>query len=212
MRGLILSVAAAALCLGGCAPRYGDTSLYQSSGRQKAIVAVLPVIDKTAGKDLPWDLSQELTDEIRKRVYESKQIYLLRDGGTIELAQQMTTPNPQDISTTIVDQLGSAEYAIVTEIVAQAEKPVIPGHAEKGGVLDLEVRLRVVDLRKRTPRVILQEVLGQEVVIAGAYMNYDYSQMAWGTESFNRTPLGMAHQRLVRDLVSRAEAYIETTR
>lgn len=66
MRSLILSLGIVALLCGGCARNYRDTTLYQLSGRQKPIVAVLPVIDNTSANNLRWDLSRELTDEIRK--------------------------------------------------------------------------------------------------------------------------------------------------
>jgi hypothetical protein len=217
MRGLILSLGMAALLCGGCTRNYRDTTLYQLSGRQKPIVAVLPVIDNTSENNLRWDLSRELTDEIRKRVYDSKKIYLLRDGGNLEIAKQLSTPNPQAISTTAIANLGAAEFAVVAEIIEQDEEPYginrasldHPVRAEVGSVLSLALRVRVIDVRHEEPKVVLQEVLDHDYVIARAYMNCDYAKMPWGTEAYTRTPMGMAHSRLIRELVSRVEAYIE---
>ena len=83
-----------------------------------------------------------------------------------------------------------------------------PTRSEVGSVLSLALRVRVIDVRHETPKVILQEVLDQDYVVSRAYMNCDYSKKPWGTEAFNYTPMGMAHNRLVRELVSRIEAYI----
>ena len=83
---------------------------------------------------------------------------------------------------------------------------------EVGSVLSLALRVRVLDLRKETPKVILQEVLDSDYVIARAYMNCDYSKHPWGTASFAYTPMGIAHNRLIRTVVSRIEAYIEAAK
>ena len=210
MKRLILAIAAAALVCGGCVRPYGDTSLYQTSGRHKAVVAVLPVINQTSMTNIPWDLSQELTEEIRKKVYESKRIYLHREPTSLEVAQLLSVPNPQSISSRAAESLGDAEYAIVTEVIEQKEK-AFKARSELGAILTFALRVRVLDLRQSTPKVILQEVLDKDYVVAKPYMHCDYEKMGWGTEAFNYTPMGMAHSRLVRELVSRAEAYIEAS-
>lgn len=214
MRGLIVSLSILSL-LCGCTCGYRDTALYQPSGRQKPIVAVLPVIDNTEKTNLKWDLSHELTDEIRKRVFESKKIYLLRDGSSLEVAEMLSTPNPKNISAAATKCLGAAEFVVVAEIIEQEEAKY--GFAsddsvrsEVGSILSLALRVRVLDVRRGTPKVILQEVLDNDYVISRAYMNCDYSKMAWGTEAFTRTPMGMAHNRLIRTLTSRIESYIES--
>lgn len=217
MRRIFLFLGAAALLCGGCARQYRDTTLYQYSGRQKPIVAVLPVINYIDDTDLKWDLSKELTDEIRKRVYDSKRIYLLRDGGTMEIAQALSTPNPLAIPDSVLANLGAAEFAVVAEIIEQEEKPYglsrasadDPVRSEVGAVLTLALRVRVVDVRHEKPKIILQEVLDHDFVIARAYLKCDYEKMPWGTEAYSRTPMGMAHARLVRDMVARVEAYID---
>jgi hypothetical protein len=219
MRSLILVLSSAALLCGGCGRNYRDTTLYQLSGKQKPIVAVLPVIDNTPKNDLRWDLSRELTDEIRKRVYDSKKIYLLREGGNLEIARLLSTPNPQAISPVAIESLGAAEFAVVAEIIEQEEERFGVGHravahpirSEVGAVLSLALRVRVIDMRHEIPKVILQEVVNHDFVISRAYMSCDYSRMPWGTEAFTHTPMGMAHNHLVREIVARIEAYIEAS-
>jgi hypothetical protein len=210
MRKLFVVMAACALLCAGCARPCGDTSLYQISGRQKPIVAVLPVINHTSIDDLPWDLAREMTDEIRKRVYDSQKIYLLRDGGSLEVAKMLSVPNPQAISKEAIESLAEADYVIVTEMVEQEEK-IFGNPSPTAGLLSMGLRVRVLDLREGTPKVILQEILDQDYVVARAYMNCDYHKMSWGTEAYQHTPMGMAHGRLIHQLVVRAEAYIEAT-
>lgn len=219
MRGLFLFLGAAALLCGGCARQYRDTALYQLSGRQKPIVAVLPIINHVENQDLKWDLSKELTDEIRKRVSDSKRVYLLREGGSLEFAKELSTPNPTAIPESAITNLGAAEFAVVAELIEQDEVPY--SHAkgaqddslcsDAGAILSMALRVRVIDLRRETPKLVLQEVLDHDFVIARAYMQSDYSKTPWGTEAYSRTPMGMAHARIIRELVSRIEAYIEAS-
>ncbi len=205
----------ATLCA-SCAPNYRDTTLFQRSGRQKAIVAVLPVIDNTEAADLSWELSREFTDEIRKRVYDSSKIYLLRDHGTREIAERLNTPNPAMIPDSRSINLGAAEFIVVSELIDQSETPC--GHSsseesfskgEADCLLNLAMRVRVLDVRRDKPKVILQEVIDHEQFIARTFADCDYSKTPWGTEAFKRTPLGLAHNKIVRELVSRVESYIE---
>lgn len=206
------------LCrVGECGFR--EATLYQLAGKQKPIVIVLPVIDNTSGNTLSWDLSREFTDEIRKRVYDSKRLYLLPDAGNLEIAKLLSTPNPQAIPSVAISDLGAAEFAVVAEIIEQGEEKYGVGRTKKehsqdaaGSVFSLALRVRVIDVRQQTPQVILQEVLDQDYVISRAYMHTDYSKAPWGTQAFATTPMGMAHNRLVRSLMARVEAYIEAVK
>ncbi|MCH9627189.1 MAG: hypothetical protein S4CHLAM2_08240 [Chlamydiales bacterium] len=203
-----------------CAPCCRDTTLYQSSGKQKAIVAVLPVIDHSGCRNLSWNLSREFTDEIRNRVYDSSKVYLLRDHGSRELAERLNTPNPAHISEVEVRNLGATEFVVVAELIDQHEIPYAarktpeksPFKGEVSAVLSVDMRVRVIDIRHDQPKVVLQEVLNQEHVIVPAYMSSDYARAPWGTEAFMRTPMGLTHNKMVRELVSRVENYIEATR
>lgn len=211
MKYLVFAVVAAAL-LTGCARSYRDTSLYQKTGQVKPIVSVMPVINRSDVNHLTWDLSQEFTDEIRKRVYDSSKLYLLKEGGTLEFAAELNNPNPINLPHDAKEQLGAAEYVVVAELIDQHETsyglPNRPTHEEMGAVLSLAVRVRVIDLRKEKPKVILQEVIDYDYVIAQPYLKTDYKKCAWGTEAYECTPYGMAHSKVIRDLVAHSESYI----
>ncbi len=203
-----------------CAPCCRDTTLYQSSGKQKAIVAVLPVIDHSGCGDVSWNLSREFTDEIRNRVYDSTKVYLLRDHGSQALAEKLNTPNPAHISEVEIQNLGAAEFVVVAELIDQKEIPYTakktpekyPFKGEASSVLSVDMRVRVIDIRHGRPKVVLQEVVNQEHIIVPSYMSSDYTKTPWGTEAFTRTPMGLTHNKIVREVVSRVENYIDATR
>jgi hypothetical protein len=208
MKRLVFTLAAITLICGGFAKHYGIASTFQAVGRQKAIVAVLPVINDNHITNILWDISQELTAEIRKRVYESNKICLQQELASLEVAKLLNVPNPHAISNTAAESLQDAEFAIITEVIEQKEKS-FKTHPESASVLTCALSVRVLDLRGAFPKVILQEILDKNYVMAMPYMHCDYKKMAWGTEAFRYTPLGMAHNRLVNELTRRVEAYIE---
>ncbi|MCP5469958.1 MAG: hypothetical protein H7A36_05580 [Chlamydiales bacterium] len=206
---------ALALLCAGCANNYSDTGLYEKTGQMKPIVVVMPVINRVGNLHLLWDVSRELTDEIRKRVFDSSRLYLLREGGTLDIAKTLACPNPREISPAALRNFGASEFLVVTELIDQEQKPYglhTQKNEETGAVLSVKMRVRVIDRRHPEPRVILQEVLECDHIVARAYLNTDYSKMPWGTEQFHNTPMGLAHSRVLRDLVSHIEGYIVAAR
>ncbi len=204
-RFLVFSGLLALMCT-SCAPNYRDTAFLQSTGRQKSIVAVLPVINHTVDGDLSWDLSMEFTDELCKRVDDSPKVYLLRDHGSRELARKLSTPNPAMIPSAEINGLGAAEFVIVSELINH------PTRSELGSELNISMRVRVIDIRHDRPKVILQEMINNDPMLVREFVVCDYSKTPWGTDAFQHTPLGLAHNKFVREVVSRVENYIEAAR
>ncbi|MFZ0565204.1 MAG: CT253 family lipoprotein [Chlamydiales bacterium] len=199
----------------GCLPYRHDTTLYESSGRQKAIVTVLPVLDRTQTSELVWDLSREFTEEIRKRVYSSPKVYLLRQEGTLDLSEKYAVADLNTLPVEMTKDLGATEFVVVAELIDQSLTPNVnptPFPHEGSSSLSVSMRVRVVDVRHDIPRVVLQEILTQSLPISQPYLNTDYSKTKWGTESFQRSPMGLVHNRLMGEMVARMESYIEAAR
>lgn len=188
--------------------------MYQPSGRQKAIVAVLPVIDNSKATNLSWELARECTDEIRKRVFESGSIYLLRDHGSSEIARRLNTPNIGQLPVEETKKMGDAQFILVSELINHSETPCgsKPSNPGSPSVLNVAMRIRLIDVRNDQPKVILQEVLTNEYMISGAYAGIDYSKSPWGSEAYMRTPMGIVHNKVVREIVSRVEKYVDVAR
>ena len=210
MRRLAVVMLTTLLCV-GCANTCCDTSLYEKTGQMKPIVVVLPVIDRTAKVELPWNLAQEMTEEIRKRVYDSSRVYLLREGGTLEIAKTLSCPNPHKISPVALKDFGASEFLVIVEVVDQQLTPYglsTQRAEETGAVLSVKMRVRVIDRRNPEPRVVLQELLEYDHIVARPYLNTDYQKTQWGMDQFHNTPMGLAHSKIVRELVSHIEGYI----
>lgn len=211
MKRLLFAALLTTTLFSGCSRNYRDTSLYQRTGQVKPIVTVMPVIDNTGVNHLTWDFSREMTDEIRKRIFDSTKLYLLREGGSIEFAKELNDPNPMSLPLDVREQLGAAEFVIVSEFIDQHETPYglqRPGHEQTGSVISLAMRVRVIDLRKDKPKVVLQEIIDHDHLVAKPYLKTDYTRYPWGTEVYESTPYGLAHSRVVRELVAHVENYI----
>lgn len=205
------------LLCGACQDENRDVTLYQKNGRTKPIVAVLPVINSNeGGRELSWDLARELTEGIRKRALGSSKLYLLRENGSLDMAHQLNTPDLKRLQEMSSPKLGSAEFIVISELVDEKEipygvargMPSNPQVEEIGAVLSVSMRVRVLDIREPTPRVILQEVIHHEHVIDRGAVGTNYTRSSYGTEAYRRTPLGLAHSKLIRELVARVEGYI----
>lgn len=211
----LLAVAALTVC--GCARNYHDVTQYSHTGKLKPIVAVLPVIDSSNQKCVSWDLSNEFSDELRNRLAESSRVYLLRDEkGSLASSKTLNEALPTAIGQNMVTGFSPAEFLIVTELLEQnitpygiasncKDKPFI---AESGAMLTLSMRVRVIDIRKDNPEVILQEVVDTDYNITRPYLFTDYSRFGWGTDAFAHTPIGIAHAKLVKDVLAHIEGYI----
>ena len=211
MKRLLFTALLATTLFSGCARNYRDTSLYQRTGQVKPIVTVMPVIDNTGVNHLSWNFSSEMTEEIRKRMFDSSKLYLLRDGSSLEFAKKLNDPNPMNVPADARDHLGATEFVVVSEFIDQHETPYglsRPGHEEAGSVISLAMRVRVIDLRREEPKVILQEVIDHDHLVAKPYLKTDYIRYPWGTEAYESTPYGLSHSKVVRELVAHVENYI----
>jgi hypothetical protein len=73
-------------------------------------------------------------------------------------------------------------------------------------LLTIAVRVRVFDVREKTPKVVLQEIVEQSHHIPRQFTKD--SQVPWGDEAFDVSPLGIAHDQLCKELATRVEDYI----
>jgi len=216
MKKLQATLLSSLLLLSACGRPYTDTTLYDKNGQIKPVVKVLPCQVKSNEIAVAWDLSQEFTDELRRRVFESPKLYLERGGETMEIAKALSTPDPKNIPSAPLKDLECADFVMITELVEQRQTPygftslAESKHRleESGAILQLAFRVRVLDCRFEQPRVILQELLQTSQVVPKPYLSADYEKTVWGTEPFHHTPLGMAHSKLLREAIGHVEGYV----
>lgn len=187
--------------------QYSETTRYHEDGRAKPVVAVASMID-TSSFDAPWSLSEELTSMIVRQIASSGQIYVKEQ----EDFSSSENPFGNDLSW-MKREFSSNEFVVFLELV---EHGAVPASKQKKNLppqeistyLNMGVRLRVIDLRAATPKIVLQEMVRDNYFIPKTLLPTDYSVITWGTEEYKKSPMGIAHAQLVQDICSRVHDYI----
>ncbi len=204
-RKLYLCIYLGLFLLFGCSTY--NSALYKTGGKSKGIVLMLPVIEnfqiKEKNKVYSWDLKEEFNKEIAKRFNLSNKIYLLKQNVSSKIAEQFFSPDGFYISNQVIGQLLPAEFVVATELLDQNELIDDLGN----GIITASLRVRVYDLRKDEVKLIYQEIMDASQPIITSNIN-DYVRYGWKSKVFDSTPMGLMHNRLMRELVGRVEGYI----
>ena len=191
----------------GCT-RTGDfITRYHEDGRAKPIAAIAAMID-TASFEAPWSISEELTSMIVAQIGQSGKIYV------VSKEDESFAENPfhQDLSW-MKREFPNQEFAVFLELV---EHEIVPASKAKKDLpsqevssnLNMSVRLRVIDVRGQSPKIVLQEIVKDSYFIPKTLLPTDYNRVTWGTAEFSKTPMGIAHAELVREVATRVSDYI----
>jgi hypothetical protein len=198
---LVLLTALAA----GCTHNTGTTvSRYHEDGRAKPFVAIAPMIDTTSF-DASWSLSEELTSMIVQRVGQSGEIFV-QSADTSAFAEN---PFNGDLSW-MKREFDGKEFAVFLELVQHESVPAVQDKRpqEVSSNLNMAVRMRVIDLRGPKPQIVLQEMVKENYFVPRSLLATDYTQIVWGTEDYQKSPMSVAHAQLVQEISHRISDYI----
>ena len=190
----------------GCARNGSDEmSRFHEDGRAKPSLAIASILDTTTF-DASWSLSEELTDGIMNLVGRNGRIFV----HSCEESPFTNNPFGPDLSW-MKREFHSEEFVAFLEWVEHEFAPVkaksVPIQ-EASMNLNMAVRLRVVDVRSPTPKIVLQETIRDSYFVPKTLIPNDYSVDVWGTEGFRKSPMGVAHAQLIRDIADRIADYI----
>lgn len=180
----------------------------------KPVVAIAPVINSTE-EDSIWSLSDEFTYCITHQLAQKNHFSLINFDKTRATAQQPTlnqNPFEQDISWLkkafshhgFVVFLELVEH---NEVVRQDDKQTIDSKKCSAELL-MTMRIRVFDLRKNEPKVVLQELIHESHFIPRPFTRSNFQQEKWGHEMFTISPMGLAHSQFIKHICNRLEDYI----
>jgi hypothetical protein len=203
------------LILIGCNKKSDDsTAFLEAKASNRPIVAIVPILDHSRS-DLNWNVSQELSQSIRKRLVSRNQLYVMGEDAFVSKASKaLTSHDPFDLDTAWVRKTFTPnEFVVFMELIEHNETPILatelPNEAQEAPAeLALSVRVRVFDVRDKTPKLVLQEIVQQAHHIPRQFTKVNFNQVPWGDEAFDVSPLGIAHDMLCKELASRVEDYI----
>jgi hypothetical protein len=192
----------------GCAPQYVEYAPYHEDGTKKPHIAFVQMADSTEFNKIP-DLSQELTKRVCDKIMQHGELYLFTEEATAAMASKAGKPDyfGQDLSFTKAFQ--QADFIVATEVVEhkiasrKEVKSSLMSHCTPGNSLvQLKVRLEVIDPASNPPKVLLQEVVKINHAIPNSVANNP--QELKGYEA--------AHDRLVDEIAARIENSILGTK
>lgn len=195
MRKLCPFFLSSLLCIVGCSTSdNSDISRFHEDGRAKPLLSIASLID-TSSSDLPWSLSDEITGSVVRRLSEKGDIYVTvkEEGAAAE--------NPfSDDLTWVKREFPHEEFVAFLELVQH--------EVSSDNHLKMAVRIRLIDLRGIDPKISLQEVVRESYYIPKTLWPTNYNEISWGSEAFAKTPMGLAHAELIRDLTGRLSTYV----
>lgn len=205
-----ISVLFLSLTAFSCSQNNDQMSRYHEDGRAKPIIAVASMIDTTSF-ECPWSLSEELTSLIVNQIGQGGKIYVY---STPEFPF-VENPFGSDLSW-IKREFHNEEFVAFLELVEHVNAPAIKGNRipenlspqEVSTNLEMAVRIRVVDVRSSAPKIVLQEVVKGSYYIPKTLIPTDYNQIVWGSEEYRKTPMGIAHMQLAKEITTRLTDYI----
>ncbi|NGX30764.1 MAG: hypothetical protein K940chlam8_00113 [Chlamydiae bacterium] len=198
----------------GCQKKEEATfSKYFDDGRAKPTIALLPM-KSNANPNLPWNVVQELESSLKNELLQMAGLYVL---GAEQTENGIFNLNNTDLlseKNTLHTSFHPAEFVVQLELIDHQEAELLQKGVQTSNstdiakVLNLKMRLMVVDIRSVTPKVILHEIVEKEQLIDVAQKNTDYFQHGIGCVEYYKTPVFLAHRKVVLDLAHRVHEYI----
>jgi hypothetical protein len=191
--------------LASCNRTNNEMSRFHEDGRAKPSVAIASLLDTTSF-DASWSLSDEFTSGVMKQIGSTGQIFVHSQ----EDSPFTENPFGNDLSW-MKREFQNEEFVVFLELVEHEFVPVgakqgLPQEASNN--LNMAVRLRVVDLRPANPRIVLQETIRETYFVPKTLIPNDYSVEVWGTEAYQKSPMGIAHANLIREIAARVSDYV----
>lgn len=205
-----------ALLFVGCGPRYVDYFPFHDDGTPKPKVALLPIMNHSQ-ICAPWDISSELNSEIRYKAMCKGSLFLISEEDIGCALQRVGKLDYFGSDFSYANHFCDVDYIVAVDLIEheivsrdKCDCSHIPFQKYKwNSLLQMKLRLRIVDIRCSKPRIALQEILACDYAIPSGCEYMDYTKCGWGSGVYSQTPWGMAHERLASDLVSRMETIIK---
>lgn len=217
MMRLILACLMSLLTIGCSAPRHVEHIPYYDDGTVKPKIVLLPIIDNSECF-VPWDIGSEFNNTLRYQAMCAGDLFVVPEN---EVLCCMQGENPIDAfhdDLSFANRFCGNDYIVALELIEHAlvpfEKgkiypPIPPQNYSWRSVLQMKMRLRIIDLRCGTPRILLQEIFTSNYAIPFSAECMDYTRYCWGSQAFPTTPWGLAHKRLICDLMFRIETVVK---
>lgn len=182
-------------------------------------IALLPVVNG-CGEPLPWRLSDELTEDLGAALAKREGLAVMEPAVGRAMAAELQHVDLFSPTLRNIRGDGRCDFLVATELIDHAMVPyrgqkvqqLYPTDGEIGSILMMKLRLRVIDVRGESPKVVLQEIVNSNHLVRQRDEGIDYSVLGWGQLKFEETPVGIAHGHLAEDTAGRIVQYVSVMR
>lgn len=202
----------------GCAksPSAMQGFKYHENAKRKPVVAMLPVISRVTNY-LPWDLSEEFTSEIARRIMDRSNIYINSGSFPMGLRKKLEQNDTVILKKEDFAELKSQnDFVVLLELIEHDEAPYqsmmadnVLGNEEIDRTLSMKMRVKVIDIRNEEPKLVLHEMIEVNHLIPRTYASVNYEKVVWGSDAYPATAYGRAHAKLESDLSRQIENYVK---
>lgn len=184
---------------------------YHDDGTSKPKVAIVPLFDHSK-HELAWDVSDELTQAIAGKLAQSGNFFLTGDFEMLSsknVSSLQINPFHDDLHW-LQEMHCSSEFIVFSELIDHTITP------SEGGILSITspanlhiaMRVKVVDIRSRSPRVVLQELFEDNYSIPWKMGSGASNSSAFSNSAFQLSPLGIAHNQMIKRIVKQVNDYV----
>ncbi len=213
-----LSFCMAVLILVGCNKNRQQQEYfpYTDAGVLKPRIAIASVTD-SSGKQLPWDVSDEIVHGMRHVLHNEGNVYVLPQA---EVYSSMALLGNFDLFGANLFPWKSfchADYVVLIDLFDRQELPfgkgkfypIFPTSGNHSGtVLAMKLRFKVIDVRAEKPKLVLFEVMESNHLLPFGYEGIDPKEIPWGHKEYCNSPMGMVNNRLIYQLTDRINTVI----
>jgi hypothetical protein len=183
---------------------------------EKRDLAALVIFD-TSCHGLPWNVRQELAQEIRKELVLHDKVPLVDEDTAFDSLLHTQYLSFDEAAEHCGEMFEGASYAVLVELI---HHDILPTEREAlsqtdqwytkrcASTLSMRARLTILDLRTPDHEIALQETLSSNHYIPKEFEFWNYSKFSWNNASYCDTPICQAHQRLADLIVHRIESVV----
>lgn len=174
-------------------------------------VAIVPVFDRTENNGVSWNLSDELTTVISRKLAQKENLHIAPGQKVRTLTKKIVgsrDPFAADLSW-MKRVFSEDQFVVFMELLRHEEVSASSASPERSDAdLHISMKLRIVDLRADAPRIVLQEIVHSSQHLPKHFNKMNMQQVAWGQDNFHISPVGTAHAKLIKELSARIEDYV----
>lgn len=193
------------IAVGCTGPRYADFYPCDDDGRSKPSVAIVAIRDSSSGV-IAWNPAEVVTQAMNYELLYNNGVYALAEG---EMGPSDTPADFNASEVALAQRYPSADFVVLLELTEDEFNNNLSQIPQDAVVicmpfqtrLNMSMRVKIVDLRPRCPRVILQEILSKTYLLPCPDIREEPSTSAgW-----------KAHQRFGAALARRIEEVVRCT-